>query len=114
MYSYTSFVLICPLVYFQFKSFLGNKQTRCILTVILFVLQTCFHIGAKFAGVVHMSEPIPVSEEELLSQRYRNDVGKTLFIDSWVHMPIFAHVEGQTHVSELNFVLLTFRVLLKC
>ncbi|WAR00328.1 VP13B-like protein [Mya arenaria] len=62
-------------------------------------LENCFHLGARLGGSVHISEPIPVSEEELLSQRYRTDVGRTLYIDSWVHMPIFAHVNGSVLVT---------------
>ena len=47
---------------------------------------------------VHMSEGIPVSDEEVGAQRYRNDLGRTLFVDSWAHIPVFAHVDGTVQV----------------
>ena len=62
------------------------------------IKQSSFHVGVKFGGSVHMSESIPVSEEEVGEQRYRNDLGKTLYIDSYVNMPIFAECGGQKQV----------------
>jgi hypothetical protein len=56
-------------------------------------------VGVKFGDVVHMSEPVPVSEEEVGEQRYRNDLGKTLYIDSYVNMPIFTECQGQKQVT---------------
>lgn len=41
-----------------------------------------------------MSEPIPVSDEEVGAQRYRNDVGRTLFVDSWAHISVFVQRDG--------------------
>ena len=45
---------------------------------------------------MYMSAPIPLSEEEVGAQRYRNDIGKTLYLDSFVHMAVFT--EHQTEV----------------
>lgn len=56
-------------------------------------------MGVKFGDRVHMSDPVPVSEEEVDEQRYRNDLGQTLFIDSYVYMPIYADVQGQPKVN---------------
>lgn len=64
-----------------------------------YCLQSSFHVGVKFGDTVHMSEPVPVSEEEVDEQRYRNDLGQTLFIDSYVYMPIYADVQGKPKVK---------------
>lgn len=66
-----------------------------------FLLKGCFHVGVRLGDVVHMSEGIPVSDEEVGAQRYRNDLGRTLFIDSWAHIPVFANAEGAMRVRKI-------------
>ena len=61
-------------------------------------MQGCFHVGVRLWDGVHMSEGIPVSDQEVGAQRYRNDLGRTLFVDSWAHIPVFAHVDGTVQV----------------
>lgn len=55
-------------------------------------------MGARLGDTVYMSEPIPVSDEEIGAQRYRNDVGRTLFVDSWAHISVFAQKDGSMQV----------------
>lgn len=66
------------------------------------VLQGSFHLGIKFGSATHMTSPVPVSMEEIGAQRYRNDVGRTLYLDSYVHMPVFADIKGKMMVCYLT------------
>ena len=67
-----------------------------------FTFQGSFHIGVQYNDQVFMSAPIPVSEEEVGAQRYRNDVGKTLYLDSWVHMAVFSDHQEKVRILFRN------------
>ncbi|KAH3843958.1 hypothetical protein DPMN_117493 [Dreissena polymorpha] len=56
-----------------------------------------------------MSEPVPVSNEELMTQRYRPDAGHTLYMDHWVHVHLLGHLNGteQVRLSPLNCLMKT-------
>ncbi|KAL4227239.1 Vacuolar protein sorting-associated protein 13B [Mactra antiquata] len=65
-------------------------------------LESSFHVGIKSGDIIHMSEPIPVSDEEVDAQRYRNDIGKTLYMDSYINIPVVADNNGLSQILYLT------------
>ncbi|XP_063419366.1 intermembrane lipid transfer protein VPS13B-like [Mytilus trossulus] len=65
-------------------------------------LQSSFSIGIVINGNLHQGGEIGLSEEAVADQRYRQDLGKTLYIDGYAQTQILVTSQQNTHVYFLT------------
>ncbi|CAC5371338.1 VPS13B [Mytilus coruscus] len=65
-------------------------------------LQSSFNIGIVINGNLHQGGEIGLSEEAVADQRYRQDLGKTLYIDGYAQTQILVTSHQNMHVYFLT------------